>query len=553
MKNTVKKVTTLLVSALTVCTGALGGCGKKENNDGSLRFYVAYGSYLADATKDSIWLEIEKETGVQFTVEGEEHGSSYYSRLSPMLASKDIPDLVFTVPDMANGAYEEYVSQGYFYDIGKLIAEKPNDYPYLTKIMTSDQYGNFYYIDRKGEKIRSFLPKIGEHSGWGIYYREDWLKQIGYVDESGNAKTPVTLEDFQYVMQEFSGKGTSDLNKNNNQAYGFVAGLSSEMTFLGPLMGAFGVNYGFDLDENNEVVYMYERKEIEGFANWFKEMIANGYVDKQINSFTDNEAREKFYTGKAGILVTNIGSATGTIATQLSNRTGGSIVFGNAPEGTANLGKAGAKGFPDFGGYWGGFSIGVNCKRPHDVLRVLEYLYSPEGQMLAHYGIEGTHYTIVDGEVQPNVETREEEPLPSRFYYSTKQGDNYETGSYRLGGMITGNVDWAEYEKTGVIMSKFDPRSADAVHWELLADAYQKNKDLATGKLLNMTFCLSAEDTLSLNKVTDAAESYLLRAILGTSGAETYEQMQTKINSSSYNWSSLKEKIKARAQESGVI
>ena len=45
-----------------------------------------------------------------------------------------------------------------------------------------------------------------------------------------------------------------------------------------------------------------------------------------------------------------------------------------------------------------GATITSTCKNVDRVVEWLDYMYSPEGQMLLNMGIEGTHYTMVDGE-----------------------------------------------------------------------------------------------------------------------------------------------------------
>ncbi|MFQ9681559.1 MAG: hypothetical protein ACLRZH_17000 [Ruthenibacterium lactatiformans] len=45
-----------------------------------------------------------------------------------------------------------------------------------------------------------------------------------------------------------------------------------------------------------------------------------------------------------------------------------------------------------------GATITSTCKNVDRVVEWLDYMYSAEGQMLLNMGIEGTHYTMQDGE-----------------------------------------------------------------------------------------------------------------------------------------------------------
>lgn len=44
-----------------------------------------------------------------------------------------------------------------------------------------------------------------------------------------------------------------------------------------------------------------------------------------------------------------------------------------------------------------GYAISTDCENPEYVLQYFDYLYSPEGKMMANYGVEGETYTMKDG------------------------------------------------------------------------------------------------------------------------------------------------------------
>jgi hypothetical protein len=43
-------------------------------------------------------------------------------------------------------------------------------------------------------------------------------------------------------------------------------------------------------------------------------------------------------------------------------------------------------------------AISSKVKNPKDIVKFLDWMYSPEGTLLTNYGIEGTHYTMVNGQ-----------------------------------------------------------------------------------------------------------------------------------------------------------
>lgn len=129
----------------------------------------------------------------------------YYTKLTPMMGSQDWPDIIWSDPENSGGAFQNWSDprQEMLYNLDDLLTGNAERYPYLTKLIYSDQYKNIIY--HEGHYI---VPAVQTSTAWAIYYRADWLEQIGFVDESGNAKAPVTLDEFEYVMSRFPVRGS---------------------------------------------------------------------------------------------------------------------------------------------------------------------------------------------------------------------------------------------------------------------------------------------------------------------------------------------------------
>ena len=535
----------VLISGISAC----GGSDEPEVDESGksiIRIFMNGGNEYDGRKKDSVWLKIEEEANVSLRIEGATHNSDYYQTLNPMINTGDIPDVIFTVPSSSGKAYNNWIEQDLFWNIDELLAEKPGEYPYIEALLGSEQYKNITY----GENAHTMIPYITSNSGWGIYYRTDWLINVGYteLDTDGNkiAKTPKTIEEFQEVLKLFT---ENDPDKNGKKdTYGISP--FGETFYLNPLYHAFGVTPDYDLDSDNKASYMYLQPEFKNFLSWFNKMYENGYVDPQFATNKDNADREKFYKGQVGILITNAETHVSWVANAFESANGvGNLTFGDAPIGTKNLGKEGAQGFSDWGGWWGGYSISKDCKDPHAALRLFNYLYSPEGLMTRCYGILDLHYKIEDGKVVPLIDGRNEEPEGTFVSCILEDGSSSPAGYYKLGNAFSGNFEWNS--DFTAITSKIEPEIINERYADLIALGAQKNS-LCRSRLTNVTGFYSSYVT-KMRKIEDETNTYAILAIMGQSNLTSdYDALLNKLNEKAYDWKGVSRMIEEVASLAGV-
>ena len=535
----------VLISGVFAC----GGSDEPEVDESGksiIRIFMNGGNEYDGRKKDSVWLKIEEEANVSLRIEGATHNSDYYQTLNPMINTGDIPDVIFTVPSSSGKAYNNWIEQDLFWNIDELLAEKPGEYPYIEALLGSKQYKNITY----GENAHTMIPYITSNSGWGIYYRTDWLINVGYteLDKDGNkvAKTPKTIEEFQEVLKLFT---ENDPDKNGKKdTYGISP--FGETFYLNPLYHAFGVTPDYDLDSDNKASYMYLQPEFKNFLSWFNKMYESGYVDPQFATNKDNADREKFYKGQVGILITNAETHVSGVANAFESANGvGNLTFGDAPIGTKNLGKEGAQGFSDWGGWWGGYSISKDCKDPHAALRLFNYLYSPEGLMTRCYGILDLHYKIEDGKVVPLIDGRNEEPEGTFVSCILEDGSSSPAGYYKLGNAFSGNFEWNS--DFTAITSKIEPEIINERYADLIALGAQKNS-LCRSRLTNVTGFYSSYVT-KMRKIEDETNTYAILAIMGQSNLTSdYDALLNKLNEKAYDWKGVSRMIEEVASLAGV-
>ena len=543
-KNTFRKGVLLTVTLLSLASCG-GGEGGKQDEHGRdvLRIFMNGGQEYDGIKKDAVWQEIEEKSGVSLQIEGANHNSDYYSVLNPMINTGDVPDVIFAVPNAAGNAYNNWVTQDVVWNIDELLAEEPGAYPYLEKILKSDQFKNLTF----GDGAHTLIPYFTSNSGWGIYYRADWLIATGHVNEDGTAKVPETIEEFQEVLKDFTEKDPDGNGKNDT----FGLSPSNDAFFQNPLYHAFGVKPDYELLEDGTPTYMFINPKFKNYLNWMRSMISAGYVDKQFPTNSNYQDRNKFYDGQVGILITNAEAHVTYIADNLYRANPkAKIVFGKAPIGTKNLGEEGAGGFSDWGGYWGGYSISKDCAHPEAALRLFNYLYSPEGSKTRCYGLKGTHWDYdSEGNVVPNLDNRSAE-MGDIFNGSKIDGVFQPTGYYKMGASFSNDVDWDETSTNFQV--RIDPNALDKNYADLIQEALDKNT-LCRSNLTNITGFYPSFRS-KMKKVEDASEQYAIQAMVnqGTSVDDYYSQLLERIEQSTYGWSSIQAMIKEVAAAAGI-
>lgn len=531
--------------ALISCGGAIDD----TPTDGTvvLDMFVNGGNSFDGVKKDSIWQKIETDTGVKMAIRGATHNSDYYTTLNPMINTGSIPDVIFAVPHDAGNSYNNWVNQDIIWNIDELLAEKPGQYPHIEAILKSDQFKNLTF----GNHAHTLLPYLTSESGWGIYYRSDWLINIGYyVEQNGEkiARTPETIEEFQDALMKFT-KNDPDGN-GKDDTYGISP--FGKAFYMNPLYHAFGVTPDYDLDANNKGQYMLLTNEYKNFLSWAQQMYSAGYIDPQFAVNNNTQDRDKFYDGNVGVLITNAEMHVSWIANSFENANGkGKLILGKAPIGTKNLGVEGKGGFSSWGGYWGGFSISKFCKNPHAAMKLFDYLYSPEGSKLRSYGLKDYHYSVNENdEYIPNIEHRNEEPTGTFYQTKDAEGDSSPTGYYEMGvGVFGSDIDWEDDMSFKV---RRDPYALDAVHKELIEEGL-KNNQVVRSRLFNVTGYYSSY-TSKMKKVEDASNIYAINAIMGKKNLTSdWDALLNQVNQSTYDYKNIQKMIEELAKEAGII
>ncbi len=438
MKN-MKRILSLLLCFVMVA-GMFAACGSKNKapekapaaqsgeaaaESGSERITVKILKGKASNEVNLQDMEIFKVMGEKFNIDFEfdnPPSDNFAERLNLVMMDDKLPDVIM---DMPMTDLLKYGQAGVIIPLNDYInGQMPNlkaamdSRPGVLETITSSD-GNNYYLPMLDEKVSGNMPYI---------IRTDWLKALGM-------ESPVTLEDWEAY---FEGVKTTDLNGNGqNDEVPFG---SYDMTGLRNFVTAFGVLDDFYADPEDGSVIKYGPVE-DGYKEgliWLNEMWNKGYIDQEIvtmdyGAFSGKLAQNimgSFYGPLGGMLAAQNATMSATVEGFRCDATvppkGTHQIHSNIdPEPRAVCAAV----------------ITATCENVDRVIEWLDYMYGEEGGMLVNMGIEGTHYTMVDGKpiftdfvmANPNGLS----PKNAVGTYSFAQS----TGPFVLSTNLTGQLD----------------------------------------------------------------------------------------------------------------
>ncbi|WNR43040.1 type 2 periplasmic-binding domain-containing protein [Paenibacillus roseipurpureus] len=381
-------------SPTSATTAAPSGSKKITDKPITLKWYQLNfaGTELGNMGMAEGFQEIEKRTGIHI----EWQHPATPDQINVMLASGDYPDVIFWDINNIPGGLKGLIDDGTAVKLNDLVDKyAPNyksilaKYPDIKKFATMDDgtMPAFYQLDPDPRRL----------AYTGFFMRKDWLDKLGL-------QPPTTIDEWHTVLKAFkekdpNGNGKADeipytIAKTNNGVLG--GGLSGITEFA----TAWGVLDGFYRDPSSgKLQYGPIQPPFKDFLttmnSWYKE----GLIDSEYAS-TDAKSRDTKLQGDlAGATYSTVGGGLGNNTKAARAKNSNFKFIGLTPP----VGPAGkpynytADLIQKVG--WQGVITKSN-KYPVETAKLLDYLYSEEGQTLLNWGIEGKSYTVKDGKKQ---------------------------------------------------------------------------------------------------------------------------------------------------------
>ncbi|WP_152626923.1 ABC transporter substrate-binding protein [Streptacidiphilus carbonis] len=322
---------------------------------------------------NSFYQAMNKALGVNLTMKPAD-GVNYGTVVPTMTAAKKLPDWI-QLP-----TWETSIN------IGELVGTQLAD---LTPYLAGDkikQYPNLAAIPTGAWTDGAWEDKVYGipcfSSGFSLpgttFFRRDVFDAKG-----------ITADQVKSAADLFS------LGKELTDAKGGVWAFGDVWTYLSPL---WGVPYKFTLADG-KLVHKYEMDQFLEALDWHYKLAKSGYMHPDTLAGNNSAGGTRFYAGHTlitgdGLGAWNLGDAqTGTAASK-NYRRGAFSIFAADGKSTPSTFLGAATTYVSY------FNIKLSKDQILELLEVANYLAAPFGSAeytMVNYGVEGVHYTMVNG------------------------------------------------------------------------------------------------------------------------------------------------------------
>lgn len=360
---------------------------------------------LAGTPVGDIFIE---ETGVNIRMEysvGDENQT-----IALMIASGDLPDIVFPHYQVA-----PFVEAGCALDLTSLIEEYAPTY----KEALGTQWDRMIWS--ADDRSRYYMSPPEQYPEQIDYYNWFFLQHAVVIDQG--YPEIVTLEDYEDAIRAYLEKNPTI---DGQPTIGLTLLADSWrwiLSLTNPAMMACGTQssgeYYVD-PETMEVTYRILSGEEKEYFRWLNHMNAEGLLDPEAFTQTYDQYSAKIATGRV-LAVIDMGWEFADAMQVLRQDGKEERMMGTYPlvlhEGIVNSSLSGERCLltPTMEAV-----ITTACEDPETLMKAINYAYTEECIILNNWGVEGTHYDIVDGKRKfraDELELRLEDPD-----YSVKTG-----------------------------------------------------------------------------------------------------------------------------------
>ncbi len=292
--------------------------------------------------------------------------SGYADALSLRLLSGEIPDIIYF-----QGGDTEFANQGILEDLRPWIAEATHLqgalWPHNVERLENYPYLLYVFPARTKSAVM----------------RQDWL------DEAGG-QAPQTVDDWTELLRTLS---SSDLDGNGeNDTFGVtLPGNTSEMDSL--FNRAFGISATWMQNAEGEWIHSRVSDQERDKLAYYQSLYAEGLLDPEFVTTNWELKEDKFYTGRAGIVMGTAGLVVDIYRSKMQQVNPGTELVMLDPPAGVDQGLIAV----DVAKESRGFAIHARSDAKEAAVAVLDFLVSPEGQFIDRMGVEGEHY-IRDGD-----------------------------------------------------------------------------------------------------------------------------------------------------------
>ncbi|SEO74364.1 ABC transporter substrate-binding protein [Paenibacillus sp. OV219] len=389
-----------------------------------------------DQENNPVAKAVREKTGV--TLKLESITTSEVEKLNTIFASDTVPDIVNAPYWSTTGGEGQVIKKAALE--GQLLDLTPylDKYPNVKKLMTQGVAKDFAEFDLNSPDLEGKqyvipmqtpdgTPESIHNWNYGLYARGDILKALNV-----NAADIDTEEKLADLLTKIKSGDFKDISGKPVIPSGTMHNGWDYSQFLS---GWSDYNISDFREEDGKLIHWTQSKDQEARLLYMRKLITNGLFDPEAFSNTDTTANEKLATGKLAVFGAQ--SMIGELQKTLykSNPDMQYELLGPMKNKSGNIvtqvEKPGRSGFPVI-------FLSAKIKDPDAALRLIDYLNSDEGRLLAYWGIEGKDYTLADSKPQWVADVKKQ--FDDNPDVKRDEGLNYLSGSFM--GAFSSEVTW---------------------------------------------------------------------------------------------------------------
>jgi putative aldouronate transport system substrate-binding protein len=318
-----------------------------------------------------VWVELEKRTNTDLKITWLP-SASFEQKMTMLLASKDLPDLTF-VTSLNMPILRELISEGAFWDLTPYIQR----YPHLSALPRASWDNSM--LEGKHYAVPRYYPITGGEQFPML--RKDWLDRL-------KLKPPETMDELYRTLYAFTYQDPDHNGKQDTIGYtGYFSSLQFVFNTFNETGGAWKLKDG-------KLHPILTEPASRDALLWIKKAYDENIIDPGFAILKLTQMEEAMKRGTAGSTALSMGFVWKFIEElRRSNPKADLLPLSYL------RGPTGAKYVPATEGFFGAYLIpkSVPEEKLLKLLAFLDYGYSPEGNDLVNFGIEGVHYTVKDG------------------------------------------------------------------------------------------------------------------------------------------------------------
>ncbi|WP_248926870.1 extracellular solute-binding protein [Paenibacillus hamazuiensis] len=272
--------------------------------------------------------------------------------------------------------YADYAKKGALTDLTPLIDKfGPN-------IKASISQATFDAAKVDG-KIYAIPTRTIEFGGTSLMIRTDWLEKL-------NLKMPTTLDEFAQVLKAFKEKDPGGNGDKNAPLT-----IRGDSPFVENIVGAFGMPNSWN-DTGGKLTPRLLDPAYKEYVAFMTDLFKQGLLDKEFSVNKDATMKEKFTSGRAGVIPLHWADVPTVIDALKKNQPDAKYAYIPALKG-----KDGKMGLSVNGGFDRITFIPKASKHAEDAVKWMNAKLDKDTFKLMAIGEEGKHYTYKDGSYTP--------------------------------------------------------------------------------------------------------------------------------------------------------